>query len=181
MSIKRFDSSLHQLKLTAVRRRCSTIYNWKTKCWIESWTKLREEQNRTCRTWQAEEKKVENWAEENSEQAGRTENGADENQLDATKKRAQTFAIFQLGLGRTPNTASSSSPFFTYLFWTMPYMIDYICAVRRTGHNEKGFEASQFSLKCRTTTCLGYKSILKLVTYWCEGKLHIDQSLNQGY
>ena len=40
----------------------------------------------------------------------RTGNEADEDQLDATKKRAQTFAIFQLGPGRTPNTASSSSP-----------------------------------------------------------------------
>ena len=37
-------------------------------------------------------------------------NEADEDQLDATKKRAQTFAIFQLGSGRTPNTAFSSSP-----------------------------------------------------------------------
>ena len=165
-----------------MRRRCSTIYITKTNGWVENWTKSREEQNRTCRTWQAEEKKVENWpAEESSEQAGTTGNDADENQLDATKKRAQIFAIFQLRSGRTPNTASSSSPFFTYLFWTMPYTIDYICTVRRTGHNEKGFEASQFSLNCRTTTCLGYKSILRLVTYWCEGKLHIDQSLNQGY
>ena len=60
------------------------------------------------------------------------------------------------------------SLFLTFSLWpvvrTVQILVYYVCTVHRTGHSKKGFKASQFSLKCRRTTCFGYKSILKMVT-----------------